>query len=101
MRPIIRSNVLRLLVLFSGVILGGTLPAAAQEPPNASAALTGTAYRLVEQAFVDGVVVDETAALLREAGLADRFDNISTGGGAFLEYLEGRELPGVAALQDA
>jgi phosphoglycerate kinase len=41
----------------------------------------------------------DTVAALNQAGVADQFTYISTAGGAFLEWMEGKELPGVAALQ--
>ncbi len=63
--------------------------------------------RAVAQGLIDSgaftvIGGGDTTAAMRALGFAaESFGYLSTGGGASLEYLEGRELPGLTALQDA
>lgn len=73
-----------------------------ETPPfdAATVALAKTAAALTKEGSLVSVAGGgDTVAALNQAGVADDFTFVSTAGGAFLEWMEGKELPGVAALQ--
>ncbi|PYM51450.1 MAG: phosphoglycerate kinase [Candidatus Rokuibacteriota bacterium] len=66
-----------------------------------SAGTLGTARAVASSAAFSVIGGGDTIAAVHQAGVAERIGYISTAGGAFLEFLEGRTLPGVAALDEA
>ena len=91
--------------LFADAIKGaGTViwngPMGVSEWKNFASGTVAVATAVAESGSISIIGGGDSAAAVQKLGFADKMSHISTGGGASLEFLEGKDLPGVVALND-
>ncbi len=94
------------VLAFADIMKGaGTIvwngPMGAFENPAFAGGSIGVAKAIVDSGALSIVGGGDTDAVVHAAHLGEKFSFISTGGGSFLEFLEGKQLPGFKALEDA
>jgi len=93
------------IMLFESVLEGSQTviwngPMGVFEFDNFSQGTNAIAKKLADLDIITIIGGGDSAAAVEKAGLADKMTHISTGGGATLEYMEGKVLPGIDAIED-
>ena len=91
--------------LFADALVGaGTViwngPMGVSEWANFASGTVAVATAIAETGAISIIGGGDSAAAIKKLGFSDKMSHISTGGGASLEYLEGKELPGIACIDN-